>query len=67
MALTSQQLQQLQTFANAGDRVNYWTYLGSYLTQQGMDRRYADLALGVVLDNTPAGKLANDFLAYSAQ
>lgn len=53
--LTQTQLDTLQTFVTAGDRISYWSSLANW----GFD--YGRLALGVVLGDTINGRTANDF------
>jgi hypothetical protein len=58
--LTQAQLDQLQTYVSTGDRVSYWQTLGGW----GFD--YAKLALGVVLNDTVNGRIANEFAENKA-
>lgn len=53
--LTQLDLDILKSYADKGDRPRYW----SYLAVKGDP--YAALALGVVLNNTPPGQVANNF------
>ncbi|HJV73880.1 MAG TPA: hypothetical protein VJ654_06650 [Noviherbaspirillum sp.] len=53
--LTAEDIDILGGYAAKGDRRHYW----SYLANKGDP--YATLALGVVLNNTPPGQVANNF------
>jgi len=59
--LTQAQIDVLSGYANAGDRVNYYTALTSF----GVD--YGYLALGVVLDSELSGRLANAYFMAVAE
>lgn len=59
--LTQLDLDILKKYADQGDRKHYW----SYLAEKGDP--YAALALGVVLNNTPPGQVANNFFWSSYQ
>lgn len=58
--LTSTQIQQLQRFAAAGNRVGYWSTLAPV-------DRYGALALGVVTGSTLSGFEARQYMATAAQ
>ena len=58
--LTQADLDQLKAFADAKDRVGYYEYLAS------TGDKYAELALGVVREDTLSGRMANAFMASHA-
>ena len=58
--LSQTQIDQLATFVTAGDRIGYWQTLA------GWGFKYANLALGVVLNDTLNGGIANSFAAEEA-
>lgn len=60
-ALSSSQMVELGRFADAGDRDGYYRYL-----EQAGDK-YAELAGGVVREDTMAGRMANAFMSEQAQ
>ena len=57
--LTQAQLNELQGYADAGDRITYWTKLAEFQRDEGQSDRYAILALGVARDDTAAGQSAH--------
>lgn len=59
--LTEADFTHLQAFADAGDREGYYNYL------IGTGDKYAKLALGVVREDTIAGRMANAFMAQQAR
>ena len=59
--LTQVQLDNLERLSAAGDREGYYTYLAA------TGDRYAELALGVVREDTLSGRMANAFMAYQAE
>lgn len=64
--LTTVQLNELQAYVTAGNRLSYWTKLAQFQAAQGQDNRYALMALGVAADNTMAGEIANEYMRYIA-
>ncbi len=61
MPLNSNDFQVLKGFRDSGDRYGYW----SYLKQKGDP--YANLALGVVTNETLEGYIANQYAASRAK
>ena len=60
-SLTQADVAQLQAYATAGDRYDYWSYLAN------LGDPYATLALGVATDETQAGFIANAYFTSVAE